>query len=210
DHRAGRGRLQHHLLHHRPRLRVRGEAGALHQAGDEQPRVSPHGGRHGHQLRRDPRGRAAARGRAADLRGDHRGGVRQAQQERALRRGRGGVRSVDHRPGDVETGLFTSEALKEISMAGRPAMYRGDRRRKEDQRKAKQEAKRARKAERKESGVSGPEIDEVASPTGETTTEYVWFSPSKARTVTTESSSPPVVPGIEDWTLVSEPPRREG
>jgi hypothetical protein len=90
---------------------------------------------------------------------------------------------------------------------GRPAMYRGDRRRKEDQRKAKQEAKRARKAERKESGASGPEMGEIQPPTQESTTEYVWFSPSKGRTVTTESAAPPTVPGIEDWTLVSEPPR---
>jgi len=88
-------------------------------------------------------------------------------------------------------------------------MYRGDRRRKEDQRKAKQEAKRARKLERKESGTSGPEMAEAATPTDETTVEYVWFSPSKARTVTTESASPPDVPGVEDWTLVSEPPRKE-
>ena len=94
-------------------------------------------------------------------------------------------------------------------MAGRPAMYRGDRRRKEDQRKAKQEAKKARKAERKESGTSGPEMGEAVSPPDATTIEYVWFSPSKARTVTTQSASPPVVPGVEDWTLVSEPPRRE-
>ena len=94
-------------------------------------------------------------------------------------------------------------------MAGRPAMYRGDRRRKEDQRKAKQEAKRARKLERKESGTSGPEMAEAATPTDENTVEYVWFSPSKARTVTTESASPPDVPGVEDWTLVSEPPRKD-
>ena len=93
-------------------------------------------------------------------------------------------------------------------MAGRPAMYRGDRRRKEDQRKAKQEAKRARKAERKESGTSGPEMGEAA-PAPDAVVEYVWFSPSKARTVTTQSASPPEVPGVEDWTLVSEPPRRE-
>ena len=39
------------------------------------------------------------------------------------------------------------------------------------------------------------------------TTEYVWFSPSKGRTMTTQSASPPPVPGVEDWTLVSEPPR---
>lgn len=94
-------------------------------------------------------------------------------------------------------------------MAGRPAMYRGDRRRKEDQRKAKQEAKRARKAERKESGASGPEIAEPAPPAQESATEYVWFSPSKGRTLTTQSAAAPVVPGVEDWTLVSEPPRRE-
>jgi hypothetical protein len=92
-------------------------------------------------------------------------------------------------------------------MAGRPAMYRGDRRRKEDQRKAKQEAKRARKAERKESGTSGPEMAEVEAPGLGSTTEYVWFSPSKGRTLTTASAAPPAVPGIEDWTLVSEPPR---
>jgi hypothetical protein len=92
-------------------------------------------------------------------------------------------------------------------MAGRPAMYRGDRRRKEDQRKAKQEAKRARKAERKESGASGPEMAEAESPGLTAPGEYVWFSPSKGRTLTTNSASPPVVPGIEDWTLVSEPPR---
>jgi len=88
-------------------------------------------------------------------------------------------------------------------------MYRGDRRRKEDQRKAKQEAKKARKAERKESGVSGPEIEELVPPAPELASEYVWFSPSKGRTLTTQSASPPVVPGVEDWTLVSEPPRRD-
>ncbi len=92
-------------------------------------------------------------------------------------------------------------------MAGRPAMYRGDRRRKEDQRKAKQEAKRARKAERKESGVSGPEIEEVEPAAQARTDEYVWFSPSNGRTLTTKSASPPSVPGVDDWTLVSEPPR---
>ena len=93
-------------------------------------------------------------------------------------------------------------------MAGRPAMYRGDRRRKEDERKAKQEAKRARRAERKESGVSGPEMGEAAA--GSESTGYVWFSPSNGRTLTTASSSAPVVAGVDDWTLVSEPPRPAG
>ena len=87
----------------------------------------------------------------------------------------------------------------------RPGMYRGDRRRKEDQRKAKQDAKRARKAERRESGTSGPEI-EVAGAGGPASKEFVWFSPSKGRTVTTPSVTPPTVDGIDDWTLISEPP----
>jgi hypothetical protein len=91
-------------------------------------------------------------------------------------------------------------------MAGRPGMYRGDRRRKEDLRKAKQEAKRARKAERKESGTTGPEIEDMPV-AAEAAVEFVWFSPSKGRTVATDSAEPPTVDGIDDWTLVSEPPR---
>jgi hypothetical protein len=37
--------------------------------------------------------------------------------------------------------------------------------------------------------------------------DFVWFSPGNGRTLTTRSSSPPAVEGIDDWTLVSEPPR---
>ena len=87
----------------------------------------------------------------------------------------------------------------------RPGMYRGDRRRKEDQRKAKQEAKRARKAERRESGVSGPEVEESAGTNGQGPTEFVWFSPSKWRTLTTTTASLPTVDGGADWTLLSDP-----
>lgn len=86
-------------------------------------------------------------------------------------------------------------------------MYRGDRRRKEDQRKAKQEAKRARRAERKETGASGPETETMPVPDTGAPVDFVWFSPSNGRTLTTRSASPPTVEGIEDWTLVSEPPR---
>ena len=68
-------------------------------------------------------------------------------------------------------------------------MYRGDRRRKEDQRKAKQEAKRARKAERRETGVSGPEIAELPEPGNGAVAEFVWFSPSKGRTAATPTMS---------------------
>ena len=86
-----------------------------------------------------------------------------------------------------------------------PGMYRGDRRRKEDQRKAKQDAKRARKAERRESGTSGPEI-EAAGTNGQGSKEFVWFSPSKGRTLTTPNKAAPMVDGIDDWMLLSEPP----
>jgi len=87
-----------------------------------------------------------------------------------------------------------------------PGMYRGDRRRKEDQRKAKLEAKRVRKAERRESGTSGPEIEELPEPGVPAATEFVWFSPSKGRTLTTSSAAPPAVDGIDDWMLLSETP----
>jgi hypothetical protein len=84
-------------------------------------------------------------------------------------------------------------------------MYRGDRRRKEDQRKAKQEAKRARKAERRDSGTAGPEMGETPEPVVGVA-EFVWFSPSTGRTVATPSQAPPAVDGIDDWALISEPP----
>jgi hypothetical protein len=84
-------------------------------------------------------------------------------------------------------------------------MYRGDRRRKEDQRKAKQDAKRARKAERRESGASGPEIEESGGTIGQDSKEFVWFSPSKGRTVTTITSAIPTIDGVDDWTLLSDP-----
>lgn len=90
-------------------------------------------------------------------------------------------------------------------MAQRRPMYGGDRRRKEDQRKAKQEAKRARKAERRASGASGPDIVEGAGARGQNSTEFVWFSPSNGRTVTTATASVPGVYGVDDWTLVSDP-----
>ena len=92
----------------------------------------------------------------------------------------------------------------------RPGMYRGDRRRKEDQRKAKQDAKRARKAERRESGVSGPEIEQVASTNGQGAKEFVWFSPSSGRTLTTTNASLPTTDGVDDWMLLSDPRTNPG
>jgi hypothetical protein len=92
----------------------------------------------------------------------------------------------------------------------RPGMYRGDRRRKEDQRKAKQDAKRARKAERRERGASGPEIEESAGTNGQGPKEFVWFSLSKGRTLTTTTASVPTIDGVDDWTLLSDPRMTRG
>ncbi len=86
----------------------------------------------------------------------------------------------------------------------RPGVYRGDRRRKEDERKAKQDAKRARRAERRESGTRGPEI-EAPGANGPAPREFVWFSPSKGRTETTPTAAMPTTDGVDDWTLVSDP-----
>jgi len=87
-------------------------------------------------------------------------------------------------------------------------MYRGDRHRKEDQRKAKLEAKKARKAERREIGTSGPEIADQAEVGPGEIVEFVLFSPSKGRTLTTPNKAAPTVDGIDDWMLLSEPPAR--
>ena len=91
----------------------------------------------------------------------------------------------------------------------RPGVYRGDRRRKEDQRKAKQDAKRARRAERRESGTRGPEI-EAPGANGPASRDFVWFSPSKGRTETTPTAAMPSIDGVDDWTLVSDPRTNPG
>jgi len=86
--------------------------------------------------------------------------------------------------------------------------YGFERRRRQDLQKAKQEAKKARRAERKETGTSGPEMGEAVA--GDGSLEWVWFSPSKGRTLTTTSAVPPDVAGVDDWTLVSGPPPAQG
>jgi hypothetical protein len=75
-HRPGGRRRQRHLLHHRPRLGVRLQAGALDQARHQHADVRAHDRGHGHQLRRHPR-RRHHRGEKGpgDLRQDPRGGV---------------------------------------------------------------------------------------------------------------------------------------
>ena len=63
--RAGGGRRQSRLLHHRPRQRVRLQARALDQARHQLADVQAHGRRHGRQLRHHPRRRGDACSNAA-------------------------------------------------------------------------------------------------------------------------------------------------
>jgi len=52
-------------------------------------------------------------------------------------------------------------------------------------------------------------MGEAAAARDQGETEWVWFSPSKGRTLTTSSEAAPDVPGVDDWTLVSGPPAQE-
>jgi hypothetical protein len=91
-------------------------------------------------------------------------------------------------------------------VARRAGSYGFDRRRKEDLRKAKQEAKRQRRTDRQESGQSGPEMGEApATPPAD---QYTWFSPGRNRIVTTPTAEAPVIPGVNDWTLIGQPETR--
>jgi hypothetical protein len=88
-------------------------------------------------------------------------------------------------------------------VARRAGSYRFDRQRKEDVRKAKQDAKRQRKTDRQDSGRSGPEMGEpqVSAPAD----GYTWFSPTRNRIVTTATAEPPATDDVTDWTLIETP-----
>lgn len=94
-------------------------------------------------------------------------------------------------------------------MGGRPRMYRSNKRRKEEARKAQQEAKRQRRLERAASGQSGPEIEELptAEAQAQEPTEYVWFSPNRNRTLTTPTTSRPLTDPPDDWILLTDLPK---
>jgi len=81
--------------------------------------------------------------------------------------------------------------------------YGFERRRKDDLRKAKQEAKKARKTERTESGAQGPEMGEVQE-TGASPDVWEWFSPSRSRTVTSEPRQRPPADAPDDWILLTD------
>ena len=86
--------------------------------------------------------------------------------------------------------------------------YGFERRQKETARKSRQQAKRERKTERDETGVTT-----TASRSGESTGpppgQWEWFSPSRGRVVTTQAKQRPAeLP--DDWIVLTEPAEGEG
>lgn len=81
--------------------------------------------------------------------------------------------------------------------------YGFDRRRREDLRRAKQEAKQQRKTDREASGSVGPEMGEAQS-TGAPEGMWEWFSPSRTRTVATAPRTRPPGDPPDDWILLTE------
>jgi hypothetical protein len=81
--------------------------------------------------------------------------------------------------------------------------YGFERRRREDARRAKQEAKRRRKTERVQGGSTGPEIGEPQE-SGAAPGQWEWFSASRSRTVTSEPGTRPDVGAPDDWVLLTD------
>jgi hypothetical protein len=81
--------------------------------------------------------------------------------------------------------------------------YGFDRRQREAIQRSRQEAKRARKAERATEGAAGPEMgdsQEQGAPVG----QWEWFSPSRGRVIATEPKQRPVADGVDDWQLLTD------
>lgn len=81
--------------------------------------------------------------------------------------------------------------------------YGFERRRKEDQRRAKQEAKRQRKLDRLQEGLSGPEMG-APQEAGPGPDMWEWFSPSRGRVVTAQAGTRPETEPPDDWELLTE------
>ncbi len=81
--------------------------------------------------------------------------------------------------------------------------YGFERRRRADIQKAKQEAKRARKNERAESGAVGPEVGE-AQDAGAPSGVWEWFSPRRGRTITSAPKTRPAPDPPDDWVLLTD------
>jgi hypothetical protein len=87
--------------------------------------------------------------------------------------------------------------------------YGFEKRRRDDLRKAKQEAKLQRRTARDESGTTGPEMGE-AQDTGAPDGLWEWFSPSRSRTATTAPKIRPPAEGVDDWVLLTDVPEEPG
>ncbi len=81
--------------------------------------------------------------------------------------------------------------------------YGFDRRRREDQRRAKQQAKEQRRLERAASGSAGPEMGEAPA-SGAPPGMWEWFSPSRSRTVATAPRTRPPGDTPDDWVLLTD------
>jgi hypothetical protein len=80
--------------------------------------------------------------------------------------------------------------------------YGFERRRKEDARRAKQEAKRQRRSERP-AGARGPEVGEPPE-TGPPPGQWEWFSPSRSRTLGLPAGQRPPDDPPADWVLLTD------
>ncbi len=81
--------------------------------------------------------------------------------------------------------------------------YGFERRRREDARRAKQEAKRQRKTDRVEEGRVGPEMGDPQD-TGAQPGLWEWFSPSRSRTVASPPKIRPDEGPPDDWVLLTD------
>lgn len=81
--------------------------------------------------------------------------------------------------------------------------YGFERWQKEASRRSKQEAKRERKADRAAHGEAGPEMG-APPESGVASGQWEWFSPSRARVLTTPEGVRPEADGPDDWTLLTD------
>jgi hypothetical protein len=81
--------------------------------------------------------------------------------------------------------------------------YGFERRRRDELRRAKQQAKRERRTERAASGHAGPEMGEPPAPVSPAD-QWEWFSPSRGRTVPTPPRARPPSDAPDDWILLTD------
>jgi hypothetical protein len=85
----------------------------------------------------------------------------------------------------------------------RPRNYGFDRRQREATQRSRQEAKRARKAERANQGAAGPEMG-APGDSGAPVGQWEWFSASRGRVIATEPNQRPTAEGVDDWVLLTD------